>query len=206
VGVNIHLKPTQVWQFFSDNKDRLKKEMVAIAENEETEHAIYLTEDKDLPLLSVYRGDDKLNEEGAISAADCEDTAKRLYLKYLFPVVVSAPKYSVEDKPWQEPDDQELAELERQDIDDKIYEREDELRLAMSDFLEILLNCKGPEELEAFYGDIIEDLLDGFCQFLADEHLISVYRPTWITDDDTGCEIYTEYPYLEVDEENAIGT
>lgn len=207
MGVKIHLKPTEVWPFFDKNFDRLKKEMVAIAENEETGHSVYLTESNGCPLLSVYREDNQLYVEGAVSAKDCEDTAKRMYLKYLFPVVVTDPKPNI--IPEQEDKDDEISneELELQALEDAIYEREDELLLATTDFLEVLLNCNGPEQISAMYGKhIAEDFLESACEMLARDHMISVYRPTWVTDEETGAEEYVEFPYEdEIDEGNAAG-
>lgn len=209
MGVNIHLKPTQVWPFFEENKARLAQEMVAIAENEDTEYSVYLTEENDCPLLSVYKEDKKLYEEPAVSEKDCETTAKQIYLKYLFPVVINTPQYSFDDDNSPEEDEDRLEfysdEDELQNCEDAIYEREDELVFAMQDFLEVLLNCKNQEQIAELYGeDIVENLLDEFCQFLADEYLISVYRPTWV-DDEHGTENFVEYPYLDVDDEDNGG-
>jgi len=205
MGVNIHLKPTEVWPFFSENKARLENEMVAIAENEETCHSVYLTEENGCPLLSVYKEDTKLYEEGAVSAADSELTTKQIYLKYLFPVVVHDTKYSFQSD--LEEDEEEItAEMEMQMMEDEIYEREDALTFAMQDFLEVVLNCNSPSQITELYGkDIIEELLDSFCMLLAEEHLISVYRPTFVTDEETGEESYVEYPYLDVDDEGTTG-
>lgn len=206
MGVNIHLKPTEVWPFFAENKARLESEMVAIAENEETSHSVYLTEENGCPLLSVYKEDTKLYEEGAVSAADSESTTKQIYLKYLFPVVVHEPKYNFQSDLDEEDDEELTAEMELQMMEDEIYEREDALMFAMQDFLEIVLNCNTPSQIKELYGeDLVDELLDSFCRLLAEEHLISVYRPTFVTDEETGEESYVEYPYLDVDDEGATG-
>lgn len=200
MGVNIHLKPSEVWPFFVANKARLGKEMVAIAENEETEYSVYLTEDKGSPQLSVYKQNSKQYEEPAISELDCADTAKRIYLKYLFPVVISTPDYDGND-------DDEVPDLtpdeEIQNCEDTIYEREDELVFAMQDFLAVLLSCKDPTQVSELYGEeIIDELLETFCRLLADEYMISVYRPSWVKESD-GSESFVEYPYLDVDDEDS---
>lgn len=206
MGVNIHLKPTEVWPFFAENKARLENEMVAIAENEETSHSVYLTEENGCPLLSVYKDDTKLYEEGAVSAADSESTTKQIYLKYLFPVVVHEPKYNFQSDLDEEDDEELTAEMELQMMEDEIYEREDALMFAMQDFLEVVLNCNTPSQIKELYGeDLVDELLDSFCRLLAEEHLISVYRPTFVTDEETGEESYVEYPYLDVDDEGATG-
>lgn len=206
MGVNIHLKPTEVWPFFAENKARLENEMVAIAENEETSHSVYLTEENGCPLLSVYKEDTKLYEEGAVSAADSESTTKQIYLKYLFPVVVHEPKYNFQSDLDEEDDEELTAEMELQMMEDEIYEREDALMFAMQDFLEVVLNCNTPRQIKELYGeDLVDELLDSFCRLLAEEYLISVYRPTFFTDEKTGDESYVEYPYLDVDDEGTTG-
>ena len=42
MGVQIHVPADKVWEFFQENKKRLKEEMVAIAENEDTEYTVCL--------------------------------------------------------------------------------------------------------------------------------------------------------------------
>jgi len=204
MGVNIHVKPSETWEFFEKNKKRLETVMVCLAENEETNHAVYLTEDKGFPMFLAYKGEEKLCSEGAVSAADSEDTAKRIYLKYLFPVVVDLGR-QIGSKTDSKQEESYDPELEKQDMEDMIYEREDELQLAAMDFLCTLLCCKSHEELTASYNDIIEAFMDWTCQYFADEHLISVWRPMFITDDETGSEILIEYPYLEVDDPAEFG-
>ena len=49
MGVKVYVPAGDVWSFFQSNIDRLKNEMVAIAENEDTKYAVYLTEDKGYP-------------------------------------------------------------------------------------------------------------------------------------------------------------
>lgn len=93
MGVKIYVPAEDVWAFFQSNTARLKEEMVAIAENVDTKYAVYLTEDKGYPSFSVCKGDSKAEyQEGAISEDDCTDTAKKCYVRYLFPVMVTNEK------------------------------------------------------------------------------------------------------------------
>lgn len=46
---------------FQASRKRLNKEMVLIAENTDTEYAVYLTEENDLPVLAVAKGNEKLS-------------------------------------------------------------------------------------------------------------------------------------------------
>ena len=51
--VKIYVEPDDTWDFFDDNLYRLKEEMVLIAENEETEYSVFITENNGNPLFSV---------------------------------------------------------------------------------------------------------------------------------------------------------
>jgi hypothetical protein len=196
MGVKIHIEPDKTWSFFKANPKRMNDEMVAVAENDETEYAVYLTDDGFRhPLFVVCKGDKQIYEEDATSAADCADTAKRLYAQHLFPVTQSKSglhPIGNEDM-WEamhSADDIEPTEQE-----DTIYEREDELILALSDFLQVALCCPEDVELDDMYGsNIVTQILDGFCEYLSNEHCISIYRPTFLQGEN-GEDIYTEYPY-----------
>lgn len=192
MGVDIHIPADEVWSFFQKNKDRCSKEMIAIAENTDTEYAVYLTEENGYPSFSVCKGDDEPEyEEGAISENDCTDTAKRCYLKYLFPVVIRSDKVAL----WEEDDEDE--DKTRQDMEDTMYEREDELRLALCDFLQVVLRegNDGVEIMDTYGTEMVDEILDYVLEYMGTELCLEVYRPTIITDEESGCELYTEYPY-----------
>lgn len=194
--VQIYIPADDVWSFFQSNIDRLKKEMVIIAENEDTEYAVYLTEDKGYPSFAVCKGNEKPEyEEGAISETDCTETAKRCYVRYLFPVVVNNLK-GFPKGTFDEPEEEE--DLTEQDRQDRVYEREDELQLALCDFLAVALNLDGDpvEVVEAECGNaLINEILDYFLEYLGFEQCLEIYRPMFLTDDETNSEVYTEYPY-----------
>ena len=194
MGVNIHVPADEVWSFFKKNKDRLEKEMVAIAENDDTDYAVYLTEDYGYPTFFVCKGDAEPEyEEGAISEDDCLKTARKCYSQYLFPVTVCSQKSFQED----DDNDENETEDNTQDIQDIMYEREDELRMALCDFLQVvLLDDEENPDVESTYGSaMIDEILDHFLEYLGFEHSLPVYRPMFVADEDTGCEVYTEFPY-----------
>ena len=166
--------------------------MVAIAENTDTEYAIYLTEDYGYPTFFVCKGDlPPEYEEGAINPKDCEQTAKKCYAQYLFPVQVNS------EKSYPFPIEDEDENSTKHDMEDIVYEREDELRLALCDFLQVvLMDLEDGVDIESYYGPgIIDEILDYFLEYLGSEQRLPVYRPMFITDDETGEEVYTEYPY-----------
>ena len=200
--VQTYIPADEVWSFFQKNKARLSEEMVAIAENKGTGYAVYLTEDNGYPLFFVCKGEsDPEYEEGVINERDCTETAKRCYIRYLFPVIVTndhVTKFSdLDDMDEDEP-------LSEQDMQDAMYKREDELQLAMADFLQIVLQegCDGTDVIDAYGEDMIAEALDYVLEYLGYEMCLPIYRPTFIMDDETLEETWVEYPYGEPPEED----
>lgn len=192
MGVKIHIQPQDVWDFFNKNIKRLSDEMVVIAENTETEYTVYLTEEDGYPLFVVCQGDDDPEyDEGAISPKDCENTAQRCFTRYLYPVTVTSEKYSI---PFDQDDDD--AESTKMEMEDAVYEREDELLYAMGDFLQTVLQegVDGSDVVDTLGLDVVNDILDTTLQYIAETYDLPVYRPTFVTDEN-GNEEYVRYPY-----------
>lgn len=195
MSVIIHIEPESIWNFFQNNQNRLKKEMVLIAENEETEYSLYLTEENGLPMFSVCKGDDEPEyEEGAINEKDCIDTAKQCCVKYLMPVTVrSAKKYGGS---WYEDNEEFSSRDEQQEI---IENREWELLFAMADFIMTAIKddtCSdGSDYIDTYGANEVLDILEDLLNKLAEEYGFHVYRPMMVEDEDTGKELFVEYPY-----------
>lgn len=201
MSVTIHVPADEVWSFFQKNRYRLSEEMVVIAENPDTEYAVYLTEDDGYPLFSVCKGNsDSEYEEGAINQRDCTDTAQRCYANYLFPIVVSSGSKHIKSE--LEDDSESGKELAPQEIDDIIFERDDELIVAMGDFILTAIQdgCDGSDIVDTYGLGVVEDILDHTLQYIAAQHGFPVYRPTLMVDE-SGKEVYVEYPYNEPEEE-----
>ncbi len=191
MGASIHVQPENVWSFFQKNRERLSEEMVAIAENGDTEYAVYLTEEDGYPLLCVCKGDDAPEyEEGAVNERDCANTAKRCYTQYLFPVTVTSKKaenYFVGQ-------DESKETLALQEREDAICAREDELLFAICDFLQVVLAETCFEVTELYDEETLMEILDGILEKLASDYNMTIYRPMMV-EDAAGDEVYTEYPY-----------
>ena len=198
MGVHIHIPADAVWGFFQESRKRLNKEMVLIAENTDTEYAVYLTEENDLPVLAVAKGDEKTEYKGhCVSEDDCTTVAKKFYTRYLFPVMITDGKYIPEDVPDETEEDGDETWM---DMEDTMYERNDELRLAMADFLAIALqegDNDGTNILEAYGYEAVDEILDGFLKELSDNYGFHIYRPMIVTEKESGCEVFTEFPYDE---------
>lgn len=200
MGVHIHIPADAVWGFFQASRKRLNKEMVLIAENTDTEYAVYLTEENDLPVLAVAKGNEKIEyKEPCVSEEDCTTVSKKFYTRYLFPVVITDNKYVPGDNP---DGDKEESDETWMDIEDAMYERDDELCLAMADFLAIALqegDNDGTNILEAYGYEAVDEILDGFLKELSEDYGFHIYRPMIIMEKESGCEVFTEFPYDEYD-------
>ena len=190
LGVDIFVPANEVWTFFQGNRNRLEREQVVIAENNNTNYTICLTEEEGFPLFIVSRGESKEYEEDSINEQDCIETAKRCYKTYLFPVTICETDDS-------EDDEEEEDFLIQQEQEDAIYERDDQLTFAVSDFLQVVLQegQDGADILSAYGAAKIDEILDMILSLLAEEYGLMIYRPMFLTDEETGDEIYVEYPY-----------
>lgn len=189
--VSIYVEAEDVWKYFQNNKLKLGKTAEAIAENDEFGVVIYLSEERGLPMFEVDADGYQYHEESAVSANDCRETVQMLYDKYL------TEKFLMDD-------DEEYESL--LDIEDQIAERELELDDAVISFLDVVLD-EDSSMLGAELDDIVEDVKDHICEYLARKHELPVRRPMILEDDD-GDEFFEEYPYddcLEFeDEDNPI--
>ena len=203
MSIKIYIEPEDVWGFYHANPERMEKEMVVIAENEETEYAVYVTDDEGCLTFLVYSGDEEIFDDYALEKIMCTETARGIYETYLYPVEVYDKRYFPDIYDNDTPPSSES----QQDMEDIVYEREDELCLAMSDFLETLLikavysasyvggdDCLNAIDIDEDYIEVISDeILDSLCRFLNKRYHISVYRPRLIEKDNK--EMLLEYPY-----------
>jgi len=182
-GVQVSLWPKDIWEWTQrpDVKKRLKSEIVSIAESGLTGYEICVSVESNLVTLYVYDGDKRVYNEAVVSTGDCQRTAQKLFDKYL-------PK---------EDDDDE--DMDRLDKEAEIEDREDYLHYAFIDFLSAVCDCDMSSAYDAGYSSDLDDVFEEILLKLATEHDIPVYRPMFIVEEETGNEVYTEYPYEDYD-------
>lgn len=197
-NMQVFIPVNELWGFYTQNKKRCQEEMVLIAENTETGYAVYMTDDDGMLMFSVCQGDKEPEyEEYVMDDADCEKSAKKLFMRYLIPFTVVDGKAVLSGGGAEDADENEFS-LSRQDMEDEIYEREDALDLAIKDFLAVVLQEPDSEAVAAELGeDFIQEVLHHILEYLTNEHGIQIFRPMFFTDDDTGGEIYSQFPYDE---------
>jgi hypothetical protein len=193
----IYIPFNEVWDFYTDHKERLKEEYVLIAENPELEREIYLTmeEGKQYPTVNVFHGELPIYTEVMVSEADARRSVREIYTKYLFPVNADVDE---SDDLSERRGEYDSDSMTLQEMEDAVYERDDQLLLGMQDFLEVIFDDADLWNLMSL-GEV-EDLLDDFLTHLADIGFL-VYRPMIIADDDTGKDVFVSYPYNDEFEE-----
>lgn len=188
----IYVPPKEVAKFCRENKERLTKEMVLIAENTATKYGLYLTIDHDFYVLSVAKGDNAAEyREVCGDEKTSGSIAQKLIARYLVPLTVIDGSAVVPDGI------DGTDKVDEGDMDDLIYERDDELQLAMGDLLSVVLQeGRDATDIEELYGlELIDEILDDFLTYLTDIQGFKIYRPSIVTDDDTGDTVFTEFPY-----------
>ena len=59
----------------------------------------------------------------------------------------------------------------------------------------------GFEPTDGFHRqrEAVDEILDGFLKELSEDYGFHIYRPMIITEKESGCEVFTEFPYDEYD-------
>lgn len=199
-NLKVYMPVDELWGFYAGNQKRCAAEMILIAENTSTKYAIYMTDEDGQLMFSVCKGDKKPEyEEFAINDDDCAETAKKLFLRYLVPFSVTDGQVSISEEFPNEAEDDDACPS-RQDIEDEMYEREDELDIALKEFLVAVLQVEDSDAVLAMCEqECIGEILNHFLEYLSNEQGLEVFRPMFILDEETGCEVYSQFPYEEYD-------
>lgn len=209
-GVKLYLATSKIWTYFFENIDRLQDNEDCIAEDPESGWALYLTANTIFPQLVVYAGDKAVLYRFIRNEDECSKWAVYLIMRFVANIQTEdGPNETKEEEPKiinltmtsennsaEVPDDDIEEDDEEQKILDMIYEREDELTQGMGDLLAVILCEEDFSAVKEMYGEqFINEVVDDFLQYLAEQHNVSIYRPTLEVDPETGCEVLKEFPY-----------
>lgn len=208
----IFIPTPKIWDYYYDNRFRLWKEEDMVAKNDDTGIVLTVSGEGRFPELTLYNKHDVDFEWRQVTTREeCNAAAVYMITHYILDEVKAEktdekkqekPAENKSNKVDSKPDEdggqknRPTSTLSDDDIVDLIYEREDELRLATVDYLITVLNEKDEDSIkEEFGAEFIPTVLDDFLQYLRDKHEVSVYRPTIVTDEESGLEVLEEYPY-----------
>lgn len=220
MSANILVTAADVWDYFLQHRKDLGNAMFLIAENEEYGVEIYLGSDYSYPEITVLADNVELYAQTVVNQNDCYLSCVEIYNKYLTYHAIEAICAAIENvsgktkpqetKPVNSPDtiDGEYESDIPAGLDEleKIENREDELDIAVLNFIDTALKLDG-ECLEDYVGvkeasEIYEDVKEHFCEYLYRKFELPIYRPMYLTYKD-GVK-FEEYPYekLEFDDPN----
>lgn len=215
MAANIIIAPEDIWDYFEENIHELETHMHTIAENKEYGTEICVTNDGGLPHLVVTADDVEIETATCWEKTNCIFETKRMYELYLTDRAVQSISdifdtneygygsynYGYDEEGGVLSDEEENLLSLQEEIDD----RESDLNWAISNFLDTVL-CDSGVGIEEM-GDIADDCLEHFLEYIHLKHGVDIYRPMWIQYDDEDTEEFEEFPYEHLsfdDEDNPI--
>lgn len=194
----VYILPEKVWDYCQAHGDLLKDNEVLVAQDEETGYEVSVT----APYASnslrvhVFKNGIQVTEEYRFTKDSTTESVKTNIHKYLDPVEVKTDSKKV--------DVEKEKEQDTGGKSDEIYEREDALIRAASDFLEVALGVDAIDSALTIYGeDIVDEFMEAALRYLTTEYMAVIYRPM-LAKDENGEETLIAYPYLSLisDEED----
>ena len=179
-----YIDPSEVWEIFQKNKASLGTRMKEIANNADNGVVIMLStvgkSGEEQPDFIVSIWDEDFYEESCFGEKECLETVRKLYRKY----ILGDEDYTEENEDDIEEDIQE----------NEIREREEELDIALYDFLDTVFEG----DILPFYlesdSDMFQDCKEHFLEYIA-RKWSDFRRPMYLEDDEGNVE-YEEYPYV----------
>ena len=197
-NVRVAVPAYGVWAYAQEHPEELNQNYIVLAENTKTGLSLTLSNGADgLPALIVLDDDDvEIYEELIVDSPD----AIRSYNEAMSDFLDDDWVGTLRGKGHGEAATPE--EKERRFNEMEIRDREHDLMLAFTDFLDEVSN--GFVYYEDFFEDVgdLEAVLDNVLDVIACTGF-PVYRPT-VIDTDSGDEIYLEFPYDEASYEAGL--
>ena len=178
-NANIIIEAQDVWAYFQEHNAELLHNMVMVAENDDFDVAIYLTNDYGELILVIESSNFQNIEFRIDNEASCEITVADIYDKYLTDKIIETIAEDEEMLNSYEPEEE--MEVRDADIDSFIFR-----------LLEDLF-ADEPIIHSELIDDVVRDCKEHFLEYLYRKHGLSVYRPMELEDDE-GVFI-EDYPY-----------
>ena len=183
----IDVESSEIWDYSLEHEDELSRNQHLMAENDDYGMEVWLTMANGSPELIVECDGNEIYREDIFNEKDAKRTADRIYDDYLSIKAIETMTDSedktvyVEDESEEEYDDEQML----------IDEREEEIDAAVRDFVNIVSDtgCYNLRDVAVDY------LKEHFLEYMHRKLGISIYRPMYLEDADTGEDYFTEYPY-----------
>lgn len=183
----IDVESSEIWDYSLEHEDELSRNQHLMAENDDYGMEVWLTMANGSPELIVECDGNEIYREDIFNEKDAKRTADRIYDDYLSIKAIETMTDSedktvyVEDESEEEYDDEQML----------IDEREEEIDAAVRDFVNIVSDT-GCYNLT---DEAVDDLKEHFLEYMHRKLGISIYRPMYLEDADTGEDYFIEYPY-----------
>lgn len=197
---NIDVEASDIWDYCLDHQEELAKNQHLMAENPDYGMEVWVTMVNGSPELVVECDGSEIYREDILNEKDAKKTADRIYEDYLS---IKAIETLTDDGNTTVYEDTTVyIEDEEDDDQSLIDEREDEIDLAIRDFICVVSDA-GDYNIE---DEVIDDLKEHFLEYMYRKWGIGIYRPMYLEDADTGEDYFTEYPYddLVYEDDNPI--
>lgn len=177
-NANIIIEAKDIWEYFKEHRAELVHDMVTVAENDDFDVIIYLTNDGNKPCLMIESSNVQSTEFSIDDEASCEITATEVYDTYLTDKII------------------EVIAEEEMEADLELEATMEEREADITSFFERLIEDLFPDE-PILYTDLMSDLVEDCKEHLLEwfyrKHGLSVYRPMELEDDEG---VFVEdYPY-----------
>ena len=183
----IDVESSEIWDYSLEHEDELSRNQHLMAENDDYGMEVWLTMVNGSPELIVECDGNEIYREDIFNEKDAKRTTDRIYDDYLSIKAIETMTDSedktvyIEDESEEEYDDEQML----------IDEREEEIDAAVRDFVNIVSDT-GCYNLT---DEAVDDLKEHFLEYMHRKLGISIYRPMYLEDADTGEDYFTEYPY-----------
>ena len=183
----IDVESSEIWDYSLEHEDELSKNQHLMAENDDYGMEVWLTMANGSPELIVECDGNEIYREDIFNEKDAKRTADRIYDDYLSIKAIETMTDSedktvyIEDESEDEYDDEQML----------IDEREEEIDAAVRD----LVNIVSDTGCYTLTDEAVDDLKEHFLEYMHRKLGISIYRPMYLEDADTGEDYFTEYPY-----------
>ena len=182
-GIKKIFEPSELWGYYMKNQSEFQNLLVLIASHDNYGLEIFATRSLGQFKVEVHGDDVLLYEEDIVSAHDCNRTISRIYDEYLTDNVTSMLPDAEEDDEDDEEVDSNAEEIEL---------REEELECLFND---LFIGILGTQNLNKLDDKVVEDIREHMLEYMARKHMIEIYRPMYLEDENGGEDFFVEYPY-----------
>lgn len=183
----IDVESSEIWDYSLEHEDELSRNQHLMAENDDYGMEVWLTMANGSPELIVECDGNEIYREDIFNEKDAKRTADRIYDDYLSIKAIETMTDSEDKTVYTEDESEEEYDDEQMLID----EREEEIDAAVRD----LVNIVSDTGCYNLTDEAVDDLKEHFLEYMHRKLGISIYRPMYLEDADTGEDYFTEYPY-----------